>query len=49
MRLRVASGHAFKHGPVIGEMAADVVSGEHGTEQIRAPLRLSHRPEGRNF
>lgn len=42
------SGHCFKHGPVIGEMIADVMS-RRSPEAIPEPLRLSHRPAGRNF
>jgi len=42
------SGHCFKHGPVIGEMAAAVLAdGQSG--RIPAPLRLDHIPRGRNF
>jgi monomeric sarcosine oxidase len=47
--LGAGSGHAFKHGPVIGEMAADVAMGAHPASDIPAPLRLDHRPSGRNF
>lgn len=47
--LGAGSGHAFKHGPVLGEMAADVATGAHPASDIPAPLRLDHRPEGRNF
>ncbi|HET6373504.1 MAG TPA: FAD-dependent oxidoreductase [Candidatus Polarisedimenticolia bacterium] len=42
------SGHCFKHGPVIGEMAAEVVSAGR-RESIPPELRLDHRPQGRNF
>jgi len=45
------SGHAFKHGPVIGELVADVV-GSPGAGSIAAVpphLRLSHVPSGSHF
>ncbi len=43
------SGHGFKHGPVIGEMVAGVVTGEQDPSSIPAQLKLAHRPQGRNF
>ena len=42
------SGHCFKHGPIIGEMVANVLA-EGQPRQIPDPLRLSHVPAGRNF
>ncbi len=42
------SGHGFKHGPVIGEMAARAI-GEGRPDSIPPELRLSHDPRGRNF
>ncbi|HZI94507.1 MAG TPA: FAD-dependent oxidoreductase [Patescibacteria group bacterium] len=42
------SGHCFKHGPVIGEMVAEVLTGGR-IERIPSPLRLSHVASGRNF
>ena len=42
------SGHCFKHGPVIGEMVAEVLADGH-SERIPAPFRLTHAPRGRNF
>jgi len=46
--LGAGSGHAFKHGPVIGQMAADAVGGKRRPEGL-APLLLGHQPSGRNF
>lgn len=44
------SGHCFKHGPVIGELVADVVAGPpSAVDLIPEPLRLSHVPAGRSF
>lgn len=42
------SGHAFKHGPVIGEVVADGLEGRRRPEDLE-PLRLAHLPEGRHF
>ncbi len=42
------SGHCFKHGPVIGELVADVVTARSGA-RIPAELRLTHAPRGRHF
>ncbi len=43
------SGHGFKHGPVVGELVAEVVTGARSVDSIPEPLRLSHRASGRNF
>jgi glycine/D-amino acid oxidase-like deaminating enzyme len=45
------SGHCFKHGPVIGEMVADVVSSARTSaiEAVPSALRLAHLPSGSNF
>ncbi|HKY32968.1 MAG TPA: FAD-dependent oxidoreductase [Candidatus Polarisedimenticolia bacterium] len=42
------SGHAFKHAPVIGELAAEAVASGR-RDGIPPELRLDHRPRGRHF
>lgn len=42
------SGHGFKHGPVIGELAAEAV-GRNRADLVPEPLRLGHRPAGDHF
>ncbi len=42
------SGHCFKHGPAIGQLAAEAMSGA-GPDSVPPELRLSHVASGRNF
>jgi len=42
------SGHCFKHGPVIGELAAEAIASGR-LDSVPSELRLAHTPRGRNF